>query len=153
MTGPQRIQLHRTAGWRKPDDAIVVARPNRWGNPYAYRTHTGLARVPALDGSAWEYEGRISADGARHDVFHPDGHRTEHHVRWMTREECVEVYRQALTEPTAQLRLYDRRARQVLSVEMARAELAGRDLCCWCKPGQACHADVLLAVANPTVEG
>jgi hypothetical protein len=28
-----------------------------------------------------------------------------------------------------------------------RAELAGRDLCCWCKPEQACHGDLLLLVA------
>jgi hypothetical protein len=27
-------------------------------------------------------------------------------------------------------------------------ELGGRDLCCWCKPGDPCHADILLAVAN-----
>lgn len=29
-----------------------------------------------------------------------------------------------------------------------RAELAGRDLACWCKDGP-CHADVLLQIANP----
>jgi hypothetical protein len=32
--------------------------------------------------------------------------------------------------------------------EKVRAELAGRDLCCWCRPELACHADVLLAVAR-----
>jgi hypothetical protein len=31
---PQRIQLHRTKGWRKPEGAVVVARPSRWGNPF-----------------------------------------------------------------------------------------------------------------------
>jgi hypothetical protein len=31
---PQRIQLRRTAGWRKPEGAIVVARPTRYGNPF-----------------------------------------------------------------------------------------------------------------------
>lgn len=31
---PERIQLRRTKGWRKPEGAIVVARPSRWGNPY-----------------------------------------------------------------------------------------------------------------------
>lgn len=29
-----------------------------------------------------------------------------------------------------------------------KKELRGKDLACWCKPGQACHADVLLEVAN-----
>jgi hypothetical protein len=32
---PQRIQLRRTKGWRKPEGAIVVSRPSKWGNPYA----------------------------------------------------------------------------------------------------------------------
>jgi hypothetical protein len=30
---PQRIQLRRTKGWRKPQGAIVVSRPSKWGNP------------------------------------------------------------------------------------------------------------------------
>lgn len=29
-----------------------------------------------------------------------------------------------------------------------RAELAGRDLACWCRDGAPCHALVLMAVAN-----
>ena len=28
-------------------------------------------------------------------------------------------------------------------------ELRGKNLACWCKPGTPCHADVLLALANP----
>lgn len=31
---PDRIQLRRTKGWRKPAGAVVVARPSRWGNPH-----------------------------------------------------------------------------------------------------------------------
>ena len=31
---PKRIQLQRKKGWRKPEGAIVVARPAAWGNPY-----------------------------------------------------------------------------------------------------------------------
>lgn len=30
----------------------------------------------------------------------------------------------------------------------ARQHLRGLDLACWCEPGQPCHADVLLEVAN-----
>jgi hypothetical protein len=28
------------------------------------------------------------------------------------------------------------------------AELRGKNLACWCKPGAPCHADVLLEIAN-----
>lgn len=34
------------------------------------------------------------------------------------------------------------------TAEQARAELAGRDLACWCPLDQPCHADVLLEIAN-----
>jgi hypothetical protein len=29
-----------------------------------------------------------------------------------------------------------------------QADLRGADLACWCKPGDPCHADVLLEIAN-----
>lgn len=32
---PRRIQLRRTKGWRKPEGAVVVARPSNWGNPFS----------------------------------------------------------------------------------------------------------------------
>ena len=31
----------------------------------------------------------------------------------------------------------------------ALPELRGKDLACWCKEGEPCHADVLLELANP----
>lgn len=31
---PDRIQLSRAKGWRKPPGAVVVARPTKWGNPF-----------------------------------------------------------------------------------------------------------------------
>jgi hypothetical protein len=33
-------------------------------------------------------------------------------------------------------------------VAKVKTELRGRDLVCWCKPGEPCHADTLLDVAN-----
>ena len=32
---PERIQLRRTKGWRLPEGAVSVARPTRFGNPFA----------------------------------------------------------------------------------------------------------------------
>ncbi|WP_440640244.1 DUF4326 domain-containing protein [Bradyrhizobium sp. PUT101] len=34
------------------------------------------------------------------------------------------------------------------STRAALAELRGKNLACWCKPGAPCHADVLLELAN-----
>ena len=51
-------------------------------------------------------------------------------------EECVRRYELGmLTHPELQV--------------MARIELCGKDLCCWCPLDQPCHADVLLALVNP----
>jgi hypothetical protein len=33
-------------------------------------------------------------------------------------------------------------------VAAARAELRGKNLACWCKIGEPCHADILLEIAN-----
>lgn len=146
---PVRIHRQRVKGWRMPDNTAYVGRGSLWGNPFAYRTRSGLARVPALDGSAWEYEGRISADGTQHDFFHPDGRMTRHTVRYMTRAEVVETYRRALLEPTRDLRLWRGHpdAEQVTPA-LIRERLAGFNLACWCAPSSVCHADVLLKVAT-----
>jgi uncharacterized protein DUF4326 len=46
---PGRVQLRRTPGWRKPDGAVVVARPSRWGNPHAFRVPTPEERARVVD--------------------------------------------------------------------------------------------------------
>lgn len=51
-----------------------------------------------------------------------------------SRDEAVARYREWLLSQPA-------------LVEAAKRELKGRDLVCWCAP-EACHADVLLEVAN-----
>ena len=33
-------------------------------------------------------------------------------------------------------------------VKQIKAELRGKNLACWCKPGNLCHAEVLLEIAN-----
>lgn len=41
---PKRIQLRRTKGWRKPEGAVVVARPSRWGNPFRVGDRVPIGR-------------------------------------------------------------------------------------------------------------
>jgi hypothetical protein len=53
-------------------------------------------------------------------------------------KDCVESYRQWLSQ--------DEKGKQIAA--QAKAELRGKDLACWCKPGEPCHADVLLELAN-----
>jgi hypothetical protein len=131
-TQPRRIQRRRTKGWRAPDGAVYVGRGSKWGNPCTQ------VRMPALDGSEWEREGRLGkTSGQRHAFVHPDKTITWHLVQDATREQAVAMFCDWLV-------LVPRLA------EAARAELPGRDLMCWCPLDEPCHADVLLAIANPT---
>lgn len=47
------------------------------------------------------------------------------------------------------LRLFETYARDRLAQEPDwLTPLRGKDLACWCSPGEACHADILLQLAN-----
>lgn len=54
-----------------------------------------------------------------------------------TREECINKYRMDFLE--------DHDKEQIIH------ELKGKDLVCWCAP-EACHADVLLEIANDPIQ-
>ena len=54
-----------------------------------------------------------------------------------SQEYLVNLFRDYLTRPE-----------QSDLVAAIRAELRGKNLACWCKPGTPCHADVLLELAN-----
>lgn len=42
--------------------------------------------------------------------------------------------------------------RRVAPIMRDIAQLRGKNLACWCKPGEPCHADVLLELANRPIE-
>jgi hypothetical protein len=54
----------------------------------------------------------------------------------MTAQLAVDAYRRQMPEFTK---------------EAARRELAGKNLACFCKLGEPCHADVLLEIANAEI--
>lgn len=132
---PDRIQLSRAKGWRKPGGAVVVARPGKWGNPW----------VPGK-------QARLIIEGADHAMeigFNQAGDR----------EWAVSCFRRWLVDRDPQLPggvLSAEGVRWALAAFAARREallgslheLRGRDLACWCPPGCACHATLLLELAN-----
>lgn len=158
MSAAQRVQLRRTKGYRKPAGAVIVARPSKWGNPFRLGdegsglVHFGPGHLERF-GRDWDYEGRISAAGTRHDMWFSRSDVVETHVRQATRAELVELFRLTLTDPTPGMRsAWPSRAGRFakFTVDEARAELHGKDLACWCPLDQPCHADVLLEIANTT---
>ncbi|MEW1990745.1 DUF4326 domain-containing protein [Microbacterium sp. NPDC078849] len=94
---PERVQLSRRRGYRKPDNTVVVARPSKWGNPFRVVNGDRARAVELFERSAIGF-----------GTFHPD---------------------------------------------LIRAELAGKNLACWCPlpaPGEPdiCHAAILLEIAS-----
>jgi hypothetical protein len=153
---PERIQLRRSKGWRKPEDAVVVARPTKWGNPFRLHdqsyglVHYGPRHLERF-GREWDYEGRISAHGTSHDMWFSADDIVETYVRWATREEIVELYRLTLFDPTHGMRMaYPSRYGHFAKVtpDEIRAELRGKDVACWCRIDQICHGDIILEIAN-----
>lgn len=118
---PHRIRLQRTRGWRKPDEAIVVARPTKWGNPFRIDEH-GVDLAVAL------------YDQMARGTWNPGL--------------LAHLGDKPYTRAYEAMRTWRKRLGWEHPVEAIRAELGGHDLCCWCPPDRPCHADVLLEIAN-----
>ena len=122
MTQPSRIQLSRRRDWRLPANAVKVDRSTPYGNPFRVR------RIAILTDAADPWVVEREGDGAGLGCF-----ATEEAAR----ADAVARFQAWIGEPA-----------QALLREAARAELAGRDLACWCGPDSPCHADVWLEIAN-----
>ena len=130
---PQRFQLSRNNGWRKPQGAVVVTRGTVWGNPF----------------KIGEPSGHQFSDGGDATPM----------IAAMTRDQVLSMYHDLLRgfitpemhpQGHAWMREFKRKMRGGHPTEMAVSYLRGKDLCCWCRLDQPCHADVLLELANET---
>lgn len=117
---PERIQMSRQHPWRADHpDAVIVDRSTRWGNPYAV----------ARRGQHWV-------------VLHPGG-RTLVEERSRTK-----AFAASVVAFVGAVHGLDRDVALPFDEHDVAAQLAGRDLACWCPPGQPCHAEALLIIAN-----
>jgi hypothetical protein len=119
--------MSRQHKWRAEHlDAVIVARPTRWGNPYRVVRHT------EPDRAGWAVE----LDGVAGSCW-PDRSGVDNRAQAV--QVAVVSFRVALADGLLPYRVSD-----------VVAALAGRDLACWCSlehPGW-CHGDVLLQLAN-----
>lgn len=120
---PIRVQLSRAKGWRMPPNTVKVTRPLRWGNSWKI----GSRMLDRTTGKFRKVETAADAVQAfRNSVdWDPD-------VPWRVGSLiCTGGFGP------------EHRNRKTI-----RAELRGKNLACWCKLGEPCHADVLLEIAN-----
>lgn len=122
---PKRIQLKRTKGWRMPANSVKVDRSTRWGNPF----HIGeTVQVRIFD----MIELRTC-----HISYEEDNQRFSIQVGDL--QDCLRLFR-------------IRAIANAFHLSAGGADpwkgLRGKNLACWCAPWKACHADVLLELAN-----
>jgi hypothetical protein len=125
MSEPRRIKRERTRGWRTPLDAqgrkpIYVGRPTLYGNPFQ------VARVPGT----WVVFVDTAPGVTGRTVATVPSERE-------ARQIAVDHFRAMLRTPGGSEQ-----------AEFFAQKLRGRDLMCWCKTTDPCHADVLLEIAN-----
>lgn len=137
---PQYIQLRRgraAKGWtlatasNNPLGAVSCVRPHRWGNEFAPILETGSGM--------WRVTCRVAATKTTPmAVVLLAGH--EHPSKDAALADAVDLYRLQLENHAAD---YDMSTTDLL------ADLRGRDLACYCAPGEMCHVQrVLLPMAN-----
>lgn len=123
---PQRIQRKRIPGYNMQEEsrklnglpAVSVCRPGRWGNKF--KVGDSLLSLPPV------VLNRI--------VFSEE----EQECGTITNEIAKVAFRIWLN--------YSSQGKG--RIEMAKAELRGKNLACFCNPADPCHADVWLEIAN-----
>lgn len=122
MCKPIRVQMKRSKGWKMPANTVYVGRQTKWGNPFKVKRCGELWCVEYA-----EKDGQI--------LFR---------LTWDTKDSAIKSC----------LRLYYKYIKNSGGAkvvhEIARIELRGKNLACWCPLDLPCHADVLLKIANPS---
>lgn len=118
---PERIQLKRTKGWRMPENTRKVDRSTRFGNPFTLvDRELSVKLFRNLVEGIWD-PGAVPADLPQ--------------AMW---DHIYACYQKGHT----------RIGRGRHPKEAIRSELRGKNLACWCRIGDLCHGDILLAAAN-----
>ncbi len=129
MAKPVRLQLTRKKGFNLQEfsretnglDAVKIDRTTRFGNPFT---------VSSEDKKTWQ----VNCEGQSYGTY-PD--------KFSASAAAIALYRKELEVPGSH-----RLSAPVPTVADMVQALRGHNLACWCAPGQACHADVLLELVN-----
>lgn len=131
---PERVQLRRTKGWRMPPNTVKVSRPSIWGNPYIVGQRGQLVFEPMTDAELLAFDfkpKKIVIDGHVGTATRVPPNRVIPFERPLTIEDVLLLYH-----------------KHVLEKRLDLAPLRGKNLACWCKLSEPCHADILLDLAN-----
>lgn len=114
----KRIQRKRSKGWRMPQNAKYVGRPTQWGNPFRLSPDGYILyfKTGKILGSPWCYWSATSG---------------------FTLKDVLDLYGQWLDGKL-------QKGHPHLPTPPSLEALKGKDLACFCRLNQPCHADMLL---------
>lgn len=153
---PQRIQLRRTKGWRKPEGAVIVSRPSPYGNPFplegSWITWTAVSIGFRADKSGRRlaavalHRAWLTGESLRLRGFAPI-QGVEYDAGSLEFQDGSVV---SVADHAAYLAVFaaNRSEQPVLPERPSLDALRGKDLLCWCPVGEPCHGDTLLELAN-----
>jgi hypothetical protein len=132
---PQRIQRKRVKGWKMPPNTVYVGRGSKWGNPF---------RVVQYSDGKWAV--KCDSD-ERQAAILTSVCQAAYDTKQEAQADAVTCYR-ILYASYNHGETWAKFLESISFIESVQAELQGKDLACWCAPGEPCHADFLLHVAN-----
>lgn len=129
---PERLQLSRRKGYRKPPNAVTVARPTKYGNPFVV--------IQGPRRGEWEI----------HDFGDIARRSEEYSGRYIFKADAIRATVELFSIHVGPMGAYE------LDKEQMIRDLGGKDLACWCPLPESgeidwCHARVLIELSNPEV--
>ncbi len=121
MNKPIRIQRSRQHKQFSPNGLpiVYVGRPSEYGNPFIVNQEMPLDILHEL---GYEVEGILEDREAGGVLCNSVGEALKYFEKWVNHNKYLK--------------------------NKVKAELKGKNLSCWCKIGEPCHADILLKLAN-----
>lgn len=126
-----RIQRKRTKGWKMPANTVYVGRGSRWGNPF---------RLVQYSDGKWA----IKTDGSEkcNSIVIKYCHAV-YETKESAAKDAVKCYSHWLL-PYKHGNSLDEYLLCQSTLKDAVMNLKGKNLACWCKPDETCHADYLI---------
>jgi hypothetical protein len=118
VSKPVRIQRKRTKGWKMPPNTVYVGRPTRWGNPFDWSEARDEFGCSEVEAKQW------------------------------AKQTYCEMCTLVLGDNPNRFTSIEGCEEQQRFIKTNLSSLAGKNLACFCKLDQSCHADVLLELAN-----
>lgn len=121
---PKRIQRKNTKGWRMLENAVYVGNGSLWENPFRV--------IQYSDGKF-----AVKTSGVGQCKILTANCHAAYDFKKDAETDAIKCYELFMFP-------YPHRLSDLRNLKL----LKGKDLACWCKPDEVCHADLLLKVAN-----